>query len=113
MEIQTYSLGGKLMKFNYPKLTVICGVKHTFNLFSNDVYKITVVNQMVTAHKKLYNLFGFGIYHKPHYIFKSKSMDFTVVTSVYSAVMIIVWLVISLECTETRALRKILLLTIH
>ena len=27
---------------------------------------------MITAHKEIYNLFGSGIYHKPHSIFKSK-----------------------------------------
>ena len=31
---------------------------------------------MITAHKEIYNLFGYGIYHKPHYIFKSKSYAF-------------------------------------
>ena len=31
---------------------------------------------MVTAHKAIYNLFGSGIYNKPHYVFKSKSYEF-------------------------------------
>ena len=31
---------------------------------------------MITAHKSIYNLFGSGIYHKPHSIFKSKSYEF-------------------------------------
>ena len=31
---------------------------------------------MITAHKAIYNLFGSGIYHKPHSIFKSKSYEF-------------------------------------
>ena len=31
---------------------------------------------MITAHKAVYNLFGSGIYHKPHSIFKSKSYEF-------------------------------------
>ena len=31
---------------------------------------------MIRAHKEIYNLFGFGIYHKPHSIFKSKSYEF-------------------------------------
>ena len=28
---------------------------------------------MVTAYKEIYNIFGSGIYHNPHSIFKSKS----------------------------------------
>ena len=31
---------------------------------------------MISAHKAIYNLFGSGIYHKPYYIFKSKSYEF-------------------------------------
>ena len=31
---------------------------------------------MISAHKMIYNIFGSGIYHKPHSIFKSKSQDF-------------------------------------
>ena len=38
--------------------------------------KIPVVNQMIRAHKEIYNLFGSGIYHKPHSILKSKSYEF-------------------------------------
>ena len=46
------------------------------SLFFNDVSKILVVNQMITDHKEIYNLFGSGTYHKPHSIFKSKSYEF-------------------------------------
>ena len=52
------------------------GIEHTVSLFFNDVYKIPVVNQMIKAHKAIYNLFGSVIYHKPHSIFKSKSYEF-------------------------------------
>ena len=52
------------------------GVEHTVSLFFNDVSKITVVNQMITAHTEIYNLFGSGTDHKPNYIFKSKSYEF-------------------------------------
>ena len=52
------------------------GVEHTVSLFFNDVSKIPVFNQMITAHKAIYNLFSSGIYHKPHSIFKSKSYEF-------------------------------------
>ena len=52
------------------------GVEHTLSLFFKDVYKIPVVNQMIKAHKAIYNLFCSIIYHKPHSIFKSKSYEF-------------------------------------
>ena len=52
------------------------GVEHTVSLFFNDVSKIPVFNQMITAHKAIYKLFGSGIYHKPHSIFKSKLYEF-------------------------------------
>ena len=55
---------------------VMRGVEHTVSLFFNDVSKTPVVNQMITAHKAIYNLFGSGIYHKPNSIFKSKSYEF-------------------------------------
>ena len=76
------------------------GVEHTVSLFFNDVSKIPVVNQIITAHKAIYKLSGSGIYHKPHSIFKSKSYEFTIGTLDYSVAMILEWLVISLECTE-------------
>ena len=65
-------LAGEFLKINYAKITVMRGVEHTVSLFFNDVSKIPVVNQMITAHKEIYNLFASGIYHKPHSIFKSK-----------------------------------------
>ena len=46
------------------------GFERTVSLFLNDVFKIPVVNQMIKSHKAIYNLFGSGIYHKPHTIFK-------------------------------------------
>ena len=52
------------------------GFEHAVSLFFNDVSEIPVLNQMITDHKAIYNLFGSGIYHKPHYIFKSKSYEF-------------------------------------
>ena len=65
-------LGGKLLKAYYPKLTVMRGVEHTLSLFFNDVSKIPIVNQIISAHKMIYNIFGYGMYHKPHSIFKYK-----------------------------------------
>ena len=69
-------LGGKLLRVHYPKLTVMHGVEHTVSLFFNDVSKIPIVNQMISSHKMIYNIFGSGIYHKLHSIFKSKSQEF-------------------------------------
>ena len=63
-------LAGELLKIHYPKITVMRGVEHTVSLFFNDVSKISVLNQTSTAHKEIYNLFGYGIYHKPHSILK-------------------------------------------
>ena len=68
-------LGGKLLKVHYPKLTVMPGIEQTVSLFFNDISKITIVNQMIFTHKMIYNIFGSGIYHKPHSIFKSKYQD--------------------------------------
>ena len=69
-------LAGELLKNYYPDISVMRGVEHTVSLFFNDVYKIPVFNQMITAHKAIYNLFGSGINHKPHSIFKSKAYEF-------------------------------------
>ena len=69
-------LGGKLLMLNYPNLTVMRGAEHTVSLLFNYVSKIPIVNQIISAHKMIYNIFGSGIYHKPHSIFKSKSQDF-------------------------------------
>ena len=63
-------LSGEVLKIHYSKVSVMRGVEHTVSLFFYDVSKILVVNQMITAHKAIYNLFGSGIYHKPHSIFK-------------------------------------------
>ena len=68
-------LAGELLKIYFPNISVMRGVEHTVSLFFNDVSKIPVVNQIITAHKEIYNLFGSGIYHKPHFVFKSKSYE--------------------------------------
>ena len=74
--VSNVQLGGKCLKVHYPKLTVMCGFEHTVSLLFNYVSKIPIVNEMISAHKMIYNIFGSGIYHKPHSIFKSKSEDF-------------------------------------
>ena len=63
-------LSGELLTIHYRKVSIMTGVEHTLLLFFNDFSKITVVNQMVTAHKAIYNLFGSRIYHKPNSILK-------------------------------------------
>ena len=69
-------LAGEVLKNHYTNLSVMRGVEHTVSLFFNEVTKIPVVNQVITAHKSIYNLFGSGIYHKPHSLFKSISYKF-------------------------------------
>ena len=69
-------LGGELMKSYSPKLTVIRKVDHTVYSFFNDITKVPMLNNIITAHKSIYNLFGSVIYHKPHYIFKWKSYEY-------------------------------------
>ena len=80
---------------HYPKLTVIRGVEHKVSLFFIDVSKITIVNQMIYFHKMIYINFGYGIYHKPHSIFKSKSQDFHKRKLVYLVEERLEWLDIS------------------
>ena len=65
-------LAGGNLKIYYSKLTLMCRVEHTVYLLFNDVSKIPIANQMILAHKAIYNLFGYGIYHTTHSIFKSK-----------------------------------------
>ena len=63
-------LAGELLKIHHPKISAMCVVEHNVSLFFNDVSNIPVVNQIIIAHKEMYKLFGSGIYHKPHSIFK-------------------------------------------
>ena len=46
-------LAGELLQIRYPKITVMRGVEHTVSLFFNDVSKIPVVNQMISANKEI------------------------------------------------------------
>ena len=68
-------LGARLLKVNYQKITVICGVEHTVSLFFHHEYKITIVCQMISPHKVICNIFGSGIYHKTHSMFKLKPQE--------------------------------------
>ena len=53
--------GGKRLKVHYQKLTAMRGVEHIVSLFFNDVSKITIVNQIISCHKIIYDIFGSGI----------------------------------------------------
>ena len=53
-------LEAKILKVRYPKLTVMRGVEHTVSLFFNDVSKIPILNQIISAHKMIYDIFGSG-----------------------------------------------------
>ena len=63
-------LEGILLKVHYLKLTVIRFFEHTSSLCFNYFSKTPIFHQMIFAHKVIYNIFGSGIYHKPHLIFK-------------------------------------------
>ena len=51
-------LASEQLKINHPNVSVMRGVIHSVSLFFNDVYKIPVVNQIITARKEICNLFG-------------------------------------------------------
>ena len=53
---------GILLKLHYQKLTVMNGVEHTVLLFFNYVSKIPIVHQMISVHRVINNIFGYGIY---------------------------------------------------
>ena len=75
-------------------------------IISNDVSKIRIVHQMISSHKMIYNIFGSGIYHKPHSIFKSKYQEFHNKKLAFLAEMKLGWLDISWGCNGTRRLKK-------
>ena len=94
-------LGGKLLKVHYPKLTVMRGVEHTVSLFFNDVSKIPIVNQMISAHKMIYNFLVLVYitslipYLNPNLMISTKeTLDYSVETRLE-------WLDISWEYIET------------
>ena len=69
-EVSNVQLAGRLLKVYYTKLTVMRGVENTLSLFFNDLPKIPIVHQLISAKKMIYNIFGSGIYHKHYSIFK-------------------------------------------
>ena len=57
---------------------------------------------MISSHKMIYNIFGFGIYHKLHSIFKSKYQEVhNNNIGIFLSKMILGWLDISWGCTDT------------
>ena len=74
-EASNVQFGARLFKVHYPKLTFMCGVEHTVSFFFNGVSKMTIFHQIISSHKVIYNIFGFVIYHKPNYIFKSNYQE--------------------------------------
>ena len=79
----------------------MCGVEHTVSLFFNDVSKIPIVNQMISAHKMIYNNLRSGIYHTPRPIFKPRSKEFHNIQLLFLEEMILRWMPISWGYTET------------
>ena len=63
-------LSGSLLEVHYHKFTGMHGVEHIVSLFFNDVSKIPIVHQVISAQKVEYNIFGSGIYPKPHSVLK-------------------------------------------
>ena len=45
--------GVELLKIHYPNISVMRGVGKTVSLFFNDISKIWVLNQRITAHKAI------------------------------------------------------------
>ena len=85
-------LGGKRFKFNYPKLTVMCGVEHTLSSFLNDLSKIAIVNKMVPTHKSIHKnlVLVFIIILVPYS--NKNNMNFETGTLVFLVLMIPEWM---------------------
>ena len=79
-------LGGNLLKVHYPNLTVMRGVEHTVSLFFNDVSKITIVNQIISAHTMIYNILVMVYITSLIPYLNPNLKSFTIETLVYLAV---------------------------
>ena len=93
-------LAGELLQIRFPKITVMRGVEHTVSLFFNDVSKIPVVNQMIRAHKEIYNLLVLEYTTNLILYSNLNHMSFITGTLDNSVAMIPEWLDILLECTD-------------
>ena len=99
-------LAGRLLKVHYLKLTVMCGVEYTLSLFFNDVSKIPIVHQIISAHKMIYNMFGSVIYHNLHSILIKKYQEPNNKNIGILGGMILGWLDISWRFTKTCGCKK-------
>ena len=63
-------LVGELFKIYNTNLTFMLGVQYNGSLFFNSVFKIPIVNQIVTDHTEIHNIFGHGIFNRPRSTFK-------------------------------------------
>ena len=68
---------------------------------------------MISSHRMIYNIFGSGIYHKPHFIFKSKPQDFHNKNIGILEEMKLVWMDISWGHTENCGCEKFFSLLHH
>ena len=92
---------GRLLKVHYKKFTVMRGVEHTVLLFFNYVSKITIINQIISSHKMIYN-FLVLVDIKSFIPFLNPNIKiFTIETLVYLVEMRLEWLDISWGFTET------------
>ena len=55
--VSNVHIGAELLKTRFTINAVLGGVKHTVSLFFNYVSKFQVLNQIIKAHKAIYNLF--------------------------------------------------------
>ena len=46
-------LGGELLKFYYPKLTVMRGSEDNASTFFNNISKMPILNQMIISHERV------------------------------------------------------------
>ena len=95
-------IGGRNLKVYYPKLTVMHGVEHTVSLFFSDVSRITIVNQMISAHKMIYIIFLVLVYITSLIPYLNINIKIsTIETLVFISKIILGWVDISLERRET------------
>ena len=73
---QNVQLACKQLKLQLTKLIETHVVEQTMSLLFYGFSGIPIVNQTIAAYKTIYILFCFYIYHKPHFIFKSKPQYF-------------------------------------
>ena len=99
-------LGEKLPKFHYPKLLVMYGVEHTMSFLFNDISKIIIVHQIISSHKKMYNiLILVYIISQIQYLDWNHKI-FTILILYFSVEIILEWPGISWEYINTCGWKK-------